>query len=210
MDPVTIDKWANPQAMWDERFGQLEPAYGLKPNAYLEAQAARLKPGAKILVPADGYGRNGIWLAKQGFDVHTVDLSPVGVEQARKTAQAAGVSMKIEQADLSVWNWPVAQYDCVVAIFLHLPPTQREKVHASMLRALKPGGILIFEAFTPEQLKFSSGGPKDASLLYTADLLRKDFAAAEIMELEEKQVQMDEGPKHSGMSAVVHGVFRAR
>lgn len=204
------DKWVNPQAMWDERFSVVEPAYGLKPNTYLETQAARLKPGAKVLVPADGYGRNGIWLAKQGFQVHTVDLSPVGVERARKTAQAAGVSMKIEQADLSAWNWPVGEYDCVAAIFLHLPPTLRGKIHASMLRALKPGGILIFEAFTPEQLKFTSGGPKDENLLYTAELLRKDFCAAEILELEEKQVHMDEGPKHSGISAVVHGVFRAR
>ena len=207
---MTTDKWANPQAMWDERYSETEPVYGTRPNAYLEKQAARLKPGGKVLVPADGYGRNGLWLAKQGFSVHTVDLSPVGVERSQKAAATAGVRMAIEQGDLATWNWPVAEYVGVAAIFLHLPPPLRAKVHASMMKALRPEGILILEAFTPEQLHCCSGGPKDAQLLYTADLLRKDFAAMQILDLEEIKVHMEEGSKHSGRSAVVHGVFQAR
>lgn len=207
---VATDKWANPQAMWDERYREAEPVYGTQPNLYLEKQSSRLKPGSKILVPADGYGRNGHWLAKRGFAVHTVDLSPVGVERSRKHARETGLKLKIEQADLSAWNWPVGECDAVAAIFLHLPPELRSKIHPNMLRALKPGGILILEAFTPANIQFHSGGPKDANLLYTADLLRKDFPSAEVLELEEIQVHLDEGTKHSGMSAVVHGVFRAQ
>jgi len=206
---VTMDKWGNPQAVWDERFREQEPVYGTKPNGYVEKQAARLKAGGKVLVPADGYGRNGQWLARQGFDVHTVDLSPVGVERSQKAAKAAGLTMKIEQADLAKWNWPVGEFDGVVAIFLHLPPEERAKVHGAMARALKPGGLLIFEAFSRGQLEFRTGGPKDANLLYTAELLREDFAPAEVLELEEVTQYMEEGTKHSGMSAVVHGVFRA-
>jgi SAM-dependent methyltransferase len=207
---LASDKWANPQAMWDERFSLAEPLFGTRPNVYLEQQAARLKTGGRVLVPGDGYGRNGHWLARQGFAVHAVDLSPVGVERSRKTASEAGLTLMIEQADLVTWNWPVAAFDAVATIFLHLPPDMRGKVHPAMLHALKPGGILIFEAYSPEQLQFQTGGPKDVSLLYTADLLRKDFASAEVLELEEVNVHMDEGPKHCGMSAVVHGVFRAR
>lgn len=204
------DKWANPKAMWDERFGSAEPLFGTKPNTYLEEQAKRLTREAKVLVPGDGYGRNGIWLAKQGFLVHTVDLSPVGVERAHKAAQAAGVTMTIEQADLAAWKWPQREFDAAAAIFLHLPPDARHIVHTSMLRALKPGGIAILQAFTPGQLQFSSGGPKQVELLYSTELLREDFAGAEILELAEKQVYLDEGHKHSGMGAVVQGVFRAR
>jgi SAM-dependent methyltransferase len=211
---MATDKWANPRAMWDERFSQTEPAYGEKPNGFLESQAHRLKPGMKVLVPADGYGRNGIWLAKQGLEVHTVDLSPVGVERARKNAQAAGVKITMEVADLSTWNWPVAEYGAVVAIFLHLPPDARAKVHASMLRALKPGGIVILEAFSPEQLKYKSGGPKDVALLYTAESLSRDFAEEaghmETVLLEEKVVELSEGHMHSGPGAVVRAVFRKR
>lgn len=207
---MATDKWTNPQAVWDERYGEPEPLYGLKPNTYLEAQAKRLPPGAKVLVPGDGYGRNGLWLARQGFQVHTVDLSPVGVERARKAAKAAGLQMVIEQADLAAWQWPVNEFDAVAAIFVHLSSDVRRLVHTSMLRALKSGGIAIIQSFTPAQLQFSSGGPKQVDMLCTAELLRQEFAGAEILELEEKNVHLEEGHKHSGMGAVVQGVFRAR
>lgn len=203
------DKWANPQKMWDERFSHPEPVYGEAPNAFLAEQVnSRLRPGMKLLVPADGYGRNGIWLAQQGFDVHTVDLSSVGVERARKAASAAHVTMTIEQADLATWHWPENEFDAVTAIFLHLPPEQRAKVHASMLRAVKPGGLIIFEAFSTAQLQHSSGGPKQIELLYTTEILRRDFAPAEALELAEKGVHIQEGHMHSGPAAVVQAVFR--
>jgi SAM-dependent methyltransferase len=210
LQTMATDNWANPQAMWDERFSLEEPVYGTRPNLYLEKHATRLRPGGSVLVPGDGYGRNGHWLARQGFSVHTVDLSPVGVGRSKKAAEAAGLLLTIEQADLSVWRWPVREFDGLAAIFLHLPREISNKIHPAMLRALKPGGILIIEAFTPGQLKFNTGGPKDENLLYTANLLRQDFAGAEILELEEIELHMDEGVKHSGMSAIVHGVFRAR
>jgi len=205
---MTHDKWAYPKEMWNERFSQAEPVYGEEPNAYVKAQAVRLKPGMKVLVPGDGYGRNGIWLAKQGLQVHTVDLSPVGVERARKAAQAAGVALKAEVADLAKWSWPVAEYDVVVSIFFHMPSDARAEIHPAMLRALKPGGLVILQSFTPEQLRYTSGGPKQADMLCTAELLRQDFAGAEILELEEKVVKLTEGHMHSGPAAVVQAVFR--
>ncbi|MGA2301991.1 MAG: class I SAM-dependent methyltransferase [Candidatus Acidiferrum sp.] len=202
------DKWANPQKMWDERFGRAEPVYGEQPNAYLRAQAHRLTPGGRVLVPGDGYGRNGIWLAREGFQVTTVDLSPIGVERARKSAQAAGLAMSIEEADLATWNWPLGEFDAVACIFLHLPPDLRPQIHGKMLAALKPSGVLIIEAFTPAQLQHSSGGPKQLELLYTAEILREDFAAADALELLEVDIDLDEGRMHRGRAAVVHGVFR--
>ncbi|MGB2675960.1 MAG: class I SAM-dependent methyltransferase [Candidatus Acidiferrum sp.] len=202
------DKWANPQKMWDERFAQAEPVYGKQPNAYLRAQAHRFSPGCKILVPGDGYGRNGLWLARQGFQVTTVDLSSVGVERARKSAQAASLTMTIEEADLATWAWPTGEFDAVASIFLHLPLDLRLQIHLHMLGALKQGGLLIIAAFTPAQLQHSSGGPKQVELLYTAEILRNDFAGAELLELLEVEINLDEGRLHRGRAAVVHGVFR--
>lgn len=203
--------WANPAAMWDERFSREELIYGDTPNTYFREQVERrLKPGMNALLPGDGYGRNGRWLARQGFHVHTVDLSLVGVERAQKLAAQAGLEMKIEQADLTKWSWPEAQYDAVASIFLHLPPRDRMIVHAGMLRAAKSGGMVILQAFTPDQLKYASGGPKTTDLLYTAEQLRKDFAGAEILELEEVIAELNEGPLHSGQGAVVQGVFRKK
>jgi cyclopropane fatty-acyl-phospholipid synthase-like methyltransferase len=207
---MDIDKWANPGAMWDERFAQPEPVYGDEPNDYLRANAHRLSAGMSVLVPGDGYGRNGIWLARQGLRVHTLDLSAVGVARARNTARASGLEMTIEHADLSTWLWPKCEFDAVVSVFLHLPPDHRQNIHASMLRALKPGGIAILEAFTPAQLQYSSGGPKQAELLYCAEILRQDFAAAEVLEFEEAVINLDEGRMHRGPAAVVHGIFRQR
>lgn len=199
----------NAAAMWDERFGREEPVYGHEPNGYLRAQAAlRLKPPMKLLLPADGYGRNGLWFAKQGFDVTTVDVSPVGVERARKTAKLAGVSATILLSDLNLWDWPQAEFDAVAAIYLHLPPEEREVIHPRMFGALKPGGVLILEAFHPGQLKFCSGGPKQVELLYSAEMLRQDFAGAEVLELAESVVDLEEGRMHSGKGAVVRAVFR--
>ena len=205
---MTDDKWANPQKMWDERFAQPGFVYGDEPNAFLKEQAARWKAGTRLFVPGDGYGRNGRWLARQGFQVHTIDLSPVGVERSRASARSSGLQMKIECADLAKWDWPRDEYDGVAAIFLHLPSDIRPAIHASMLRALKPGGVLIFEAFSPAQLQYKSGGPKDVALLYTEEILRCDFAGAEVLELAESVVELQEGPMHSGPGAVVRGVFR--
>jgi SAM-dependent methyltransferase len=207
---LPMENRSNPAAMWDERFSRAEPVYGEQPNGYLRAQVHRLAPGSSVLVPGDGYGRNGLWLARQGFRVHTVDLSPIGVERARASAREAGLRLTIEQADLSTWAWPQNQFDAVFSIFLHLFPNVRPAIHANMLRALVPGGLCILEAFTPAQLKFSSGGPKLVDLLYSAEILRQDFAAADILALEEATVSLDEGRMHSGPGAVVHGVFQEK
>jgi SAM-dependent methyltransferase len=203
-----MEERPNPAAMWDQRYSQSEPVYGHQPNAYLRAQLPRLAPGCSVLVPGDGYGRNGLWLAEQGFRVHTVDLSPVGVERARNSARAAGLRLTVEQADLSTWGWPEKRFAAVASIFLHLFPNVRPTIHARMLHALLPGGLLILEAFTPAQLQFSSGGPRQIALLYSAEILRQDFRAAEILALEEATVSLDEGRMHRGLAAVVHGVFR--
>jgi SAM-dependent methyltransferase len=205
-----MERQFNPAAMWDDRFAQPEPVYGDQPNAYLSEQVRQLPPGCSVLVPGDGYGRNGLWLAAQGFRVHTVDISSIGVERARNSSRAAGLRLTIEQADLSCWAWPENQFDAVASIFLHLFPNARAGIHPRMLRALVPGGVCILEAFTPAQLKYSSGGPKQIELLYTTDILRQDFAAAEILSLEEATVSLDEGRMHRGPAAVVHGVFKRR
>lgn len=196
--------------MWDERFAWDELIYGEEPNAYLREQAMRLNPGSNVLVPGDGYGRNGLWLARQGMHVHIVDYSLSGVQRATQRAAQAGLQIEIEHADLTQWLWPLNTYDAIVSVFLHLHESVRAALHRKMLAALKPGGLIILEAFTPRQLQFKSGGPKDTSLLFTKAQLGKDFAEAELLDLQEEEIQLHEGRLHSGPAAVVHGVFRKR
>ncbi|HVI49958.1 MAG TPA: class I SAM-dependent methyltransferase [Candidatus Sulfotelmatobacter sp.] len=192
--------------IWNGKFTAEHYVYGQSPNAHLQNQAVHLKPGGRVLVPGDGEGRNGVWLAAMGMNVLSVDASSVGLSKARKLAEQRGVGLSTEQADLLNWPWPRSAFDAVVSIFLHFEQADRPAVHAAMTAALKPGGLLILEAFRPEQLRFASGGPKSSALLYSAADLRRDFRGLDILMLDEIQTTLDEGPFHQGPAAVVRMV----
>jgi len=173
--------------------------YGVEPNAFLVRQRHWLEPGQSVLAVADGEGRNGVWLAGQGMRVHSVDGSAVGLQKAMQLALDRGVSLRTTCADLTEWDWPVGTYDAVVCIFLHLGPENRAALHRAMAGALKPGGVLILEAFHPRQLAFGSGGPPVASMLYETEALAADFAGMlDLDVLEDGEVTLDEGPHHQG------------
>lgn len=193
---------------WDQRYAEPGYAYGTEPNAFLASQRHRLKPGMRALAVADGEGRNGVWLATQGLEVLSVDASAVGLAKARALARRRGVRIRTEQADLTRWDWPQAAFDVVAAIFIHFMPEHRTRMHRAMLAALAPGGLLILEAFTPRQLEYRSGGPPLREMLYTADMLRADFASAEILLLEETLTELHEGAYHRGTAAVVRLIAR--
>jgi SAM-dependent methyltransferase len=199
-------------AFWDERYRGAEYAYGEAPNAFLASFSFR--PGERALVPGDGEGRNGVYLAKLGLEVETLDLSAEGVMKARRLALSRGVKLDAKQADVLAWEWREGSYDVVALLYLHLPAPQRLILHRRALAALRPGGRVVLEAFTPAQLEKQNagarGGPRDAALLYRADELRADFAEAEIELLQETEVDLHEGALHVGPSAVVRLAARRR
>jgi 2-polyprenyl-3-methyl-5-hydroxy-6-metoxy-1,4-benzoquinol methylase len=206
------DKPSERAAMWDARYETAPYAYGEAANAFLVAQAPRLKPGMRALVPGDGEGRNGVWLAEQGLSVDTLDLSAHGVAKARRLAASRGVSVNATQADVLAWNWPREVYDVVALIYLHLAADERRFLHARALAALKPGGLLILEAFRPEQLAAHAagarGGPRDAHLLYSVADLAADFAGHDVLELADARAVLEEGALHVGASEIVRAVVR--
>ncbi len=193
---------------WNSRYAEPGYAYGTEPNAFLVSQKEYLKPGGKALAVADGEGRNGVWLAQQGLDVLSVDASEVGLRKMQELAADRGVRIRTEKVELTTWAWPEQKFDIVAAIYIHFPPEVRARMHRRMFEALKPGGILILEAFTPEQLDYKSGGPPVLEMLYSADMLRIDFAGGEILLLEELVTELTEGQYHRGPGAVVRLVLR--
>jgi hypothetical protein len=124
-------------------------------------------------------------------------------------AKSRGVSLRTEPVDLTTWKWPEQEFDLVVAIFIHFMPEFRAHMHASMLQALKPGGMVIMEAFTPKQLEYKTGGPPVKEMLYTADMLREEFREGEILRLEEILTGLNEGPYHRGTAAVVRLIVKS-
>lgn len=194
---------------WSARFSGDEYHFGTEPNAFLASQTARLRAGMSALCVADGEGRNGVWLARQGLRVTSFDLSPVGVEKAQRLAREAGVTLDVRVADINTWDWDAARYDVVAAIFIQFAaPAERARIFAGMARALAPGGLLLLQGYTPRQLEYKTGGPSAAENLYDPALLRASFAQLEILQLAEHDDVVREGKGHSGMSALIDLVAR--
>lgn len=196
-------------SFWDERYQGEAYLFGEAPNAFLAAQAHRLRPGLSALAVADGEGRNGVWLAEQGLDVLSVDSSPVAQAKAARLAQARGTPLRLEEVDLAGWTWPEAQFDVVAAIFIQFAgPQLRDQIFAGLKRALKPGGLLLLEGYRPEQIAYGTGGPRVPENLYTEALLRAAFSDFEILELSAYDAVIEEGAGHSGRSALIDLVAR--
>lgn len=194
---------------WNQRFGAVDYIFGTAPNAFLASQKALLRAGSRALCVADGEGRNSVWLAEQGLEVVAFDFSPVGVEKARRLAAARGMKVRYEVATVYDWSWPTAAYDVVVAIFVQFAdPPMRSFMFDRMVRAVRPGGLVLIEGYTPRQLKYGTGGPKQVDQLYTEGLLREAFARLELLELRQYEAELDEGSRHRGMSAVIDFVGR--
>lgn len=200
----------NPEfAHWQQRFAGPDYLFGTEPNAFLKAHAHLLKKGEKALAIADGEGRNGVFLAEQGLDVLSVDFSPLAQEKARKLAQERGITMHIEQADIINWAWPEAAFDVVAAIFFQFAlPAERDKIFAGIKKTLKPGGLLLLEGYGPKQIEYKTGGPSDLARLYTRELLEKAFADFASLDVRAYDAVIEEGARHSGMSALVDLVGR--
>lgn len=189
---------------WNQRFAGESYYFGTEPNAFLVSQRDRFRAGQRALAVADGEGRNGVWLAKLGLEVLSVDFSPIALAKARKLAAAEGVSLATEEADLRSWDWGAARFDVVVAIFIQFAtPTERAAIFAGMKAALKPGGLLLLQGYGVRQLEYRTGGPSQIEHLYSADLLRSAFADMKILHLAEHVAEIHEGSGHNGLSALV-------
>lgn len=194
--------------MWDQRYSESGYAYGTEPNAFLVEEAGRLAR-ADCLCLAEGQGRNAVWLAGQDFTVTAMDGSAVGLERARTLAAERGVSVATEVADLADYDLGEERWDSIVAIFAHLPPELRASVHRRAARALKPGGTILIEAYTPDQLAMpGTGGPQDAAWLMTREILLSDFAGLEPLVCRQVSREVNEGKYHCGLSATVQFIGR--
>jgi SAM-dependent methyltransferase len=209
--PMTNTSFSDDAATWNKRFRTDDYVFGTEPNEYLREHAAHWPPGCRVLCVADGEGRNSVWLARQGLDVDAFDISDVGVAKARKLAAAAGVTVAFSVCDCDAFAWPQDAYDGVAAIFVQFAdPAMRARLFANILRALKPGGVLVLQGYGPKQLEYKTGGPSLLEHLYTSEMLREAFVSTEILELREYDAELEEGVRHRGRSALVGLVARRR
>ena len=190
---------------WNERFDKDEFIFGKEPNEYLvEKSQQYLKPKDKVLCVADGEGRNGVWLAKQGMQVIGFDASDVALAKAKQFAKDNHVEVEYSFSDTDSYAWPENTYDAVIAIFIQFAdPTMRARIFEQTHKALKPGGIFILQGYTPKQLEYKTGGPSLIEHLYTEELIRDLAKEFQILELINYEKELSEGPRHTGMSALL-------
>jgi ubiquinone/menaquinone biosynthesis C-methylase UbiE len=190
---------------WQTRYAVPEHLFGKEPNYFLASCKSLLPRSGRALAVADGEGRNGVWLAEQGLDVTSIDFSPAAQKKARLLAAERNVSrIEFVQTDVHAFDYPDAAFDVVVEIFAQFStPAERSRKWGGMRRALKPGGLLILQGYTPKQLDYGTGGPKQIEHLYTRAMLEKEFGDFRELKITEEEREIHEGAAHGGMSAMI-------
>jgi SAM-dependent methyltransferase len=206
---MPVNGFDHPRDTWNARYAGPEFHFGSAPNAFLAREAHRLAVPSSVLCVADGEGRNGVWLARQGHRVTAIDLADAGVAKAKRLAAERGVDVAFAVADINDWHWDQCAYDALVAIFIQfLTPEARGPVFAGMRRAVRPGGLLLLQGYRPEQVDYGTGGPPRREHMYTAAWLAAEFAGWEILHLAAHDSDLDEGAGHRGRSALIDLVAR--
>jgi SAM-dependent methyltransferase len=191
--------------MWDERYNTTDYVYGTDPNTFLANIVAEM-PRGRTLCVAEGEGRNAVFLAEHGHDVVAVDSSAVGLEKARRLAIERGVMIETVVEDLAHLDITAGSWDAIVSIFAHVPPEIRKPLHRKIVHGLRPGGMLVLEAYTPAQIKLGTGGPPVAELTMNLEILREELDGLVFRHAVELQRDVVEGRFHTGKGAVVQVV----
>ncbi|MES1219765.1 MAG: class I SAM-dependent methyltransferase [Bacteroidota bacterium] len=205
------DAWTD---RWNDRYSKDEFAYGELPNNYLKEQLEKLNAGT-ILFPAEGEGRNAVFAAKLGWNVAAFDISVEGKNKALRLAEINKVTIDYQVGDLQTLKYHNNQFDAIALIYAHFPADIKSFYHKALDKYLRKNGVVIFEAFSKKHLDYISenenmGGPKDIAMLFSIDELRSDFANYEIIELEEKEIELNEGLFHNGKGSVIRFVGRKK
>jgi len=187
---------------WDERFSSEDFFYGEDPNLFFANYINSIDQKGKLLLPAEGEGRNAVFAARQGWEVHAFDSSKVAQQKALDFALSEKVVIKYDFLDLANFVPQPETYDLIALVFVHMFEGMRQAFHNKMVQSLKKGGIILVESFAKEQINNNTGGPPDVQMLHSTDTLKKDFQGLEILKLCQEHVMLDEG-RHHGMADVV-------
>ena len=179
--------------LWDKRYNTDQFIYGTTPNGFLKSELDKLKAG-KLLLPGEGEGRNAIYAASRGWSVEAFDQSQVAAEKALAFAAEKGLEIDYQVSGLEEYPFKSMHFDAVGLIYFHVVTPGRILLHSQVFNALKPGGVLILEAFHTSQLENSTGGPP----------------SLEMIEISQTRVILDEGPLHKGEAEVIQFMARKK
>ncbi len=145
--------------LWDSRYSRRNFVYGKTPAKFLSDNYSHIPFGGKVLDMGMGEGRNAVFLAQKGYQVVGVDISSVAVKKANILAKEFGVSLKTIVASLKKYKFRPGSFDAIVNFYW----VDRSMVE-NMRKWLKPGGILLYEAYTENQTKIDPSIDKSDTL----------------------------------------------
>jgi ubiquinone/menaquinone biosynthesis C-methylase UbiE len=187
---------------WNQRYAEEVFAYGVEPNEFFAQQLIQIKSG-KLLLPAEGEGRNAVFAAKNGFEVSAFDYSESGQQKALQLAEENGVTIDYLVSDVLALPYEQESFDALIFIFAHFPVEIRKEAHLKLLHLLKPRGKILFEAFGKGQINYASGGPKDIQMLFSEEEVRNEFPNVTFDHLSTDKTALHEGLFHQGEGFVV-------
>ena len=196
------------ERFWNKRYAGDDYLYGTEPNSFLVAQYKLLRE--PVLSLSEGEGRNAVFLASRGLEVVCVDISAVALEKAKRLAKSRGVEITTIVCDLEDFEPEERRYGSVVSISAHLPSRVRHRLYPLIEQSLRPGGTIVLEAYSENQLSRNTGGPKDLDMLMTVDKLRREFPNCEPLLLRDVEREVSEGEGHTGMASVVQFIARRK
>ncbi|MCO6495143.1 MAG: class I SAM-dependent methyltransferase [Bacteroidetes bacterium] len=194
-------------AFWDERFGQVAYVYGETPNRYFKSKLGSIKSG-KILLPCEGEGRNAVYAATLGWEVHAFDQSIEGKKKAENLAKRHNAKIDYVISDIENIAYPAESFDALALIFAHFPSSIRKELHRTLSGYVKKGGYLILEGFEKKHVENQlqnpkAGGPKDVDMLFSLEDFKNDFEDFDFIEISEIIDELSEGDFHVGRSNLV-------
>ncbi len=170
---------SNERERWNRKYRESPDSWREPDPFLLRAFSEYIRPlfplGGHALDLAGGAGRHAIWLAKQGWKVTLIDIANAGIELARENAGSLASLVDFVEDDLSRFQAPQAQFDLVLAFFY-----LERRSFPEIVKAVRPGGLLIYKTLTRGQLELA-GGPKDPAYLLEEGELPRLAAGLQVL-----------------------------
>lgn len=198
---------------WDNKYSVSEYVYGEQPNEYFKYATDTFLPSGRLLLPAEGEGRNAVYAARKGLKVVAFDQSIEGKKKALKLAGKAGVKIDYRVGELPDLHLTGETFTAAALIYAHFIPQLRSEYHRLIGNLIKPGGLIIVEGFSKKHIEYQNkypniGGPRNIEMLYTLEMIRNDFDGFEPVESGEGEVELSEGSSHIGIGNVIRFIGR--
>lgn len=197
---------------WNDRYSSLDFAYGESPNNFFKQELSKL-PKGKILLPADGEGRNSVFAASTKWNSFACDISESGQSKALLLAKKHNTHIDFKVGDFGKLAYKEESFDCVALIYAHFPPQNKLKFFKLVDGYLKIGGVLILEGFSKTHLEYKTknpevGGPKNLDVLFSLEEVQSVFRNYSVSIAEEVVIELSEGDYHVGQGSVIRFVAK--